>query len=82
MGRAIVTADTPAMRQAFPDGAVAMVPAGDAEALAATIRELAADPARRDRLGALARARFEAAFSTRAIGEALRSAVAASGGGR
>ena len=78
MGRAIVTADTPAMREAFPE-AVALVPPGDPEALAATIRALCADADRRERLGTAARARFEAAFSTRAIGEALRAAVAALG---
>ena len=75
MGKAIITADTPAIREAFPEGALALVPAADPEALAESIRTLLADPKARQRLGAAARARFEEAFTTRAIGEALIEAV-------
>ncbi|MNS44126.1 putative glycosyl transferase [compost metagenome] len=75
MGKAIVTADTPAIREAFPADALALVPPADPEALASTIRTLLADPTARRRLGNAARARFEDAFSTQAIGEALVEAV-------
>ncbi|MFN3429131.1 MAG: glycosyltransferase, partial [Candidatus Sericytochromatia bacterium] len=75
MGKAILTADTPAIREAFPEGALALVPAADPEALAEAIRSLLADPEARRRLGAHAQARFEEAFSTRAIGEALYEAA-------
>jgi glycosyltransferase involved in cell wall biosynthesis len=74
MGKPIATADTPAIREAFPD-ALALVPPGDPEALAEAIRGLCADPDRRARLGEAARARFEAAFSTRAIAAALARAL-------
>jgi glycosyltransferase involved in cell wall biosynthesis len=76
MGKAIVTADTPAIREAFPAGALALVPPADPEALAEAIRSLLADPTARQRLGDAARARFEEAFTTRAIGEALGEAAA------
>jgi glycosyltransferase involved in cell wall biosynthesis len=76
MGQPIITADTPAIREAFPEGSLALVPAGDADALADTILALCADPARRERLGAAARQRFEEAFSTPAIAASLRAAMA------
>jgi glycosyltransferase involved in cell wall biosynthesis len=79
MGKPIITADTPAIREAFPDGSLALVPAGDADALADTILALCADPALRDRLGAAARRRYEEAFSTPAIAESLRAAMAEAG---
>lgn len=76
MGKAIVTADTPALREAFDD-AVARVPAGDATALARAIRELAVAPVRRTALGEAARQRFMEAFSLAAIGDRLETAIAA-----
>lgn len=69
--RAIVTADTPAIREAFADDEVALVPPGDPEALAATLLALSAD---RDRVGALgrrARARFERDYAPEALGRRL-----------
>lgn len=75
MGKAIVTADTPAVRDAFPEGSLALVPPGDPVALADTLRELAVAPVRRSQLGAFARAQFEAAYDTRAIGRALTAAL-------
>ena len=51
-GRAVVTADTPAVREVLEDGVSALlVPAGDARALAAALARLAVDPALRRRLG-------------------------------
>jgi glycosyltransferase involved in cell wall biosynthesis len=83
VGRPVVTADTPAVRAAF-DGEVALVPAGDAGALATSIRELLAD---HDRLAALAaegHARFERSYSEAALSRALSEWVVnlAAGGRR
>jgi glycosyltransferase involved in cell wall biosynthesis len=59
VGRAIVTADTPAAREVLAHGRDALlVPAGDAEALADAMRRLAADPELRARVGANAHHRF------------------------
>lgn len=64
MGRPVVTADTPAVREFFRDGVdVVLVPAADPAALAGAVRDLCADPARAARIGAAARARVEAEFS-------------------
>jgi glycosyltransferase involved in cell wall biosynthesis len=59
VGRAIVTADTPAAREVLTDGEDALlVPPGDPEALAEAMRDLASDPERRVRVGANAHRRF------------------------
>ncbi len=59
VGRPIVTADTPAVREVLTDGKDAMlVPAADADALADALRRLAADPELRTRLGEAAHRRF------------------------
>ncbi len=51
VGRAVVTADTPAVREIFTDGEhLLTVPAGDAAALARCIERLYRDPALRSRL--------------------------------
>ena len=56
-GRAIVTADTPGVREVLQDGVSALlVPPGDAPALASALARLGADPALRGRLGAAAHA--------------------------
>lgn len=70
-GRAIVTADTPATRAAFADGEVALVPPGDAEALAAVLHDLAADRERVTELGRRARARFEQDYAPGPLGRRL-----------
>ena len=58
-GRPIIASDLPALREVVDDGVNGvLVPAGDADALAAAIRRLAADPALRLRLG---QAAFESA---------------------
>jgi glycosyltransferase involved in cell wall biosynthesis len=74
MGKAIVTADTPATREAF-GAAVATVPAGDAHALAECLRELVAAPERCEQLGARARATYEERFSAARLTEMLDAAL-------
>jgi glycosyltransferase involved in cell wall biosynthesis len=55
-GRADITPDIGSNREDTRDGAAApLVPVKDPEALAAAMRGLAADPARREELGRLAR---------------------------
>jgi glycosyltransferase involved in cell wall biosynthesis len=57
VGRPVVTADTPAVREVLEDGRTALlVPAGDPDALAEALARLAGDAALRARLGAAARA--------------------------
>jgi len=52
MGRAVITADTPAVREFFEPGRhVELVPASDGAALARTIAGLAREPARRQAMG-------------------------------
>lgn len=79
VGRPVITADTVAIRRAFDEGEIDLVPAGDPEALAAGIRRLLADPERRARLGAAARERYlrcyAAAPLSALLDEQLRLAV-------
>ncbi len=76
VGRPLVSADTPAMREAFTDGENALlVPPGDPEALAAAIRRLRDDPALRRRLAEEGARLFDERFSDRALGERFLSAV-------
>ena len=57
VGRPVVTADTPAVREVLEDGRTAvLVPAGDPDALAEALARLVADAALRARLGEAARA--------------------------
>jgi glycosyltransferase involved in cell wall biosynthesis/SAM-dependent methyltransferase len=85
-GRAIVTANTPAIREAFADGELALVPPGDPQALAATLRALAADRDRVTELGRRARARFQREHAPEPLGRhltgILRPPEPASGGER
>jgi glycosyltransferase involved in cell wall biosynthesis len=69
--RAIVTADTPAIRAAFGPDEVVLVPRGDPDALATALRELAKDRARVAELGHRGRARFEREYTPAAIGPRL-----------
>ena len=56
-GGAIIASDLPALGEVLTHNETALlVPSGDAAALAATLSALAADPARRRRLGEAARA--------------------------
>lgn len=60
-GTALVLSDIPSFRELW-DGCAAFFSPGDAEALAAVIRELAADPGRRRELGRAARDRARARY--------------------
>jgi glycosyltransferase involved in cell wall biosynthesis len=57
VGRPIVLRELPALREILDDESALFVPPGDAGALGAALAALRADPARRARLGATARAR-------------------------
>ncbi len=78
MRRAVITADTPAVRAWFRDGHdLVTVPPGDARALADAVAWLADDAAARERI---ARAGFETArrrFASPAVAQAFRRAVEA-----
>jgi len=85
VGRAILTADTPAMHEVFVAGeSIEMVPP-DPQAIARALRALARDPARRARLGTAARAAVArvASDAQRAarLGAALGVAAGRAGGG-
>jgi glycosyltransferase involved in cell wall biosynthesis len=69
--RAVVTADTPAMRAAFDPDEVVLVPHGDPDALATALRGLIKDRARVVELGHRARSRFERDYTPAAIGPRL-----------
>jgi glycosyltransferase involved in cell wall biosynthesis len=73
VGRPVVTADTPAMRRVFGDTEVALVPAGDPDALARVIRELLADPERRAAMAAAAQRHYLAAYATDSVMEQLEN---------
>lgn len=75
-GRAIVTADTPGVREVLEnDVSALLVPAGDAAALAAALARLGADPALRARLGAAAHAVYLRRGSPAAASAALLDAL-------
>jgi len=76
VGRAIVTADTPAVRAAFAPDEVVLVPPDDPAALAAALRSLAADRRRVAELGRRARTRFEADYAAEPIGRRLAALLA------
>ena len=75
-GAPLVTADTPAARELLTDEASALlVPAGDAEALAAAIRRLAADLELASRIAAGGRAAYERKASEAVLGERWREII-------
>ncbi|MBK1663263.1 glycosyl transferase family 1 [Rhodospirillum rubrum] len=68
-GRPSIATDMPGCRDLVVDGQTGLlVPPGDAGALAAAMLALAEDPARRIALGAAARERVVARFSSRVVG--------------
>jgi len=75
-GRAIVTADTPAIRATFAEGEVVLVPPDDPDALAGALLRLAKDEESVAELGRRARARFEADYSSGSIGHHLATLLA------
>ena len=75
-GRAVVTADTPGVREVLEDGVSALlVPPADADALAAALVRLGSDAALRARLGAAARAVYLRRGAPPAAASALRDAL-------
>jgi glycosyltransferase involved in cell wall biosynthesis len=70
-GRAIVTADTPAIRAAFAEDEVVLVPPEDPDALAGALLRLAKDEETVAELGRRARARFESDYSSVPLGQHL-----------
>jgi glycosyltransferase involved in cell wall biosynthesis len=76
-GRAVVTGDGPGVREVFVDGVhVALVPRGDAGALADAVAALLRSGARREALGAAARARAFETGTPDAVGRSLADAIA------
>ncbi len=76
-GRAVVTADTPALREVFTPGEdVLAVRPGDAAELAAALRRLRDDPALAARLGAAAGRLLTEHLDARAQGARLRAVLA------
>ena len=85
LGVPTVTRRSAAIAEYFRDGrdgrtgdqreALVTVPAGDAAALARSLEELAADPARRERIGAAGRVAALAEGTAERIGEALVEAI-------
>src|SRR4029453_12360244 len=72
-GTPLVTADTPAARELLVDGESALlVPPGDPAALAAAVRQLAADTARADALGVGGLAAYHRQASEEVLGRRWR----------
>src|SRR3954468_24466128 len=77
-GRALLTTDVPGCRALVRDGVEGLVvPPNDAEALAAALAALAADPALVARTGQAARARILEGFTERAVMDAVKRIYAA-----
>jgi glycosyltransferase involved in cell wall biosynthesis len=75
VGRPVITADTPAVRDALGD-AVVRVPAGDPGALAAAVRSLVDDPQRRAGLVAAGWALMDGPYSDGSLAGTAASVVA------
>ena len=81
VGRPVVTADTEGVRSAFSEDEVALVPAGDPEALAKEIKRLIADAPTREAMARAAHERYVHEYSagplSRLLAAEIRSALAA-----
>jgi len=76
LGKPLISADTPALREAFGPGEhLLAVSPGDPAALAEAILALDSDPDRARRLGEAGRARMEAEFNEAALGRRLLDAI-------
>jgi glycosyltransferase involved in cell wall biosynthesis len=76
LGKPLITADTPALRDAFMPGEhLLAVPPGDARALAEAVTRLVDDPDLRDRLGQAGRTRTRIGFNEAALGQRLLEAL-------
>ncbi len=73
VGRPVVTADTPAMRRTFTEAEVALVPAGDPDALAQAVRDLLADPRRRETMAGAAQRHYLTAYATDSVTQQLEN---------
>lgn len=76
VGRAVITADTPAVRELFENGKELLLCEADGRALAETIARLADDADLRRRLGHSARKLMLDRFNEEALGRAWRGALA------
>ncbi len=77
VGRAVVTMDTPALREVFtPDVDVLTVPEGDPRALAAMLRRLRDDPALAPRIGSAAARLLAEHLDPAAQGARMRTVLA------
>jgi glycosyltransferase involved in cell wall biosynthesis len=75
-GTPLITADTPATRELLVDGESArLIPAGDPQALADTIRSLAADGELAQRIGVGGRAAYERSASEEVLGRRWREII-------
>jgi glycosyltransferase involved in cell wall biosynthesis len=82
MGKPTLAGACPGVREAFTDGADAvLVPMGDPEALAAGVLRLASDPELRVRIGRGGLERFRRDYSLQATARRLRSALDRAMGG-
>jgi len=77
VGRPIITGDTRGIRSAFAVDDLALVPSGDPAALAAEIRDLLADPERRERLALAAHRRYETHFASAILRAAINAEIEA-----
>jgi glycosyltransferase involved in cell wall biosynthesis len=74
--RAVVTADSPGIREALDESTAFLCKAGSAEALAGTLRRAAGDAHEREAIAQRGRALHERLFTADAIGAACRAVVA------
>ncbi len=76
LGKAVITAETPAVREVFEDDHELLLSAPDGESLAACIVRLAEDGEQRARLGLAAAELMRARFNSAALGRAWRLPLA------
>jgi glycosyltransferase involved in cell wall biosynthesis len=76
-GRPVVTGDTPAMRRAFSQEEIALVPPGDHDALARVLRELLTDADRRAAMAAAAHRHYLAEYASDSITRLLETELQA-----
>jgi glycosyltransferase involved in cell wall biosynthesis len=69
----LVTADTPAIRELLDEGSAMLVPPGDAAALAAAVRRLAADPHLATRIASTGYAAYRTHASEEVLGRRWRN---------
>jgi glycosyltransferase involved in cell wall biosynthesis len=71
VGRPVITADTPAIRELLDDQSAILIPTADSEALAQAILRLKSDPAARVRIGEAGRDIFRSSATPELIGRQL-----------